>query len=165
VADSAPIDRYVGKFKFRVYFPSLSQSGGLKGSVNQAFVRVSGLATESEQMTYMQGTDNSVNTAPGRVKYNDVEFTRIYDGLDAFYAWRRMVERGLVFSNGDYRLDVAVELLRRDESVARSMMLRGAWPAKWTMPDFDATSSDGAFESFTLSVSEIYEQDPEELDK
>jgi phage tail-like protein len=148
-------DQHVGTFRFEVTIQGISSQ-----DVNNRFVRVSGLATESEQLTWMQGTDGSVNTAPGRVKYADITLERVYDGSDAFYRWRRYIERGQGITadvSVSYRKDVTVRLLRRDGSLAREMQLRGAWPSRWQMPDLDATSSNPAIETIVLTVQEVYE--------
>ncbi len=153
------VDRHVGTFQFDVTIEGISSQ-----DVNQQFVRVSGLATESEQLTWMQGTDGSVNTAPGRVKYADINLERVYDGSDALYRWRRQIERGEGLDpTAPYRKNVYVRLRRRDGTTARAMALIGAWPSRWQMPDLDAMSSNPAIETIVLTVQEVFETTEEEL--
>jgi phage tail-like protein len=156
-----PVDRHIGTFQFDVTIEGIS-----KDQVNQQFTRVSGLATESEQLTWMQGTDASVNTAPGRVKYADINLERVYDGSDGIYRWRRLIERGGGMDPTEsYRKNVYVRLRRRDGSTARAMALIGAWPSRWQMPDLDANSSSPAVETIVLTVAEVFETTEEELAK
>jgi phage tail-like protein len=149
-------DRYNGTFRFTVSIDGIADS-----TVNNHFVRVSGVASESEQLTWMQGTDGSVNTAPGRVKYADITLERVYDGVDEFYEWRRKIERGDGISDGvSYRRTVTIRLMKRDNTVVRVMNLEGAWPSRWQMPDLDATSSNPAIETIVLTVKKVYEGEP-----
>jgi len=156
---SSSVDQHVGTFRFEVSIDGLSDA---HQKINNQFVRVSGLATESEQLTWMQGTDGSVNTAPGRVKYADITLERVYNGSDAFYRWRRAIEQGRGISDESdksYRRTVTVRLMKRDGTIVREMKLVGAWPSRWQMPDLDATSSNPAIETIVLTVQEVYEED------
>lgn len=135
---------YVGAFNFRVTIPDIS------GDVNQAFTAVSGVVSESEKMEFMQGTDPYTRKGVGRTAYEDVSLQRVYNGTDGFYDWRMEIENGSVT-----RKDIKVELLRPDGQVARTMMLRGAWPSRWELPPMDASGSGGAIETITLTVERV----------
>ncbi len=135
---------YVGSFNFRVTIPDIS------GDVNQAFTSVSGVVSESEKMEFMQGTDPYQRKGVGRTFYEDVTLQRVYNGSDSFYGWRMEVEAGTV-----NRRDVKIELLRPDGQVSRTMMCRSAWPSRWELPPMDASGSEGAVESITLTVERV----------
>jgi phage tail-like protein len=127
---------------------------GVASDVNQAFVRISGVVTTSEDIEYMQGTDTSVGTAPGRTKFDDLQMERIFNGTDHFYAWRRRIE------NGEMELgNLTIEMLDRGGQVVRRVVCANAWPKRWEMPEMDATSSNLAIEKITLAVADIYEDD------
>ncbi|HCH65130.1 MAG: hypothetical protein CL927_10350 [Deltaproteobacteria bacterium] len=160
-------DTFVGSFHFEVTIPGVSDTNA---AYNTKFTRVSGVSSESEQLTWMQGSDRSVNTAPGRVKYADITLERVFDGVDAFYTWRRRIENGqFITADGTstgYRRDVVVRMFRRDFRVegtkcVRKMVLRGAWPSRWQLPDLDANSSNLAIETIVLTVSDVEEGIPD----
>ncbi len=137
-------DNYIGAFNFRVSIPDVA------GDINQAFVRVSGVVSNSEPMEFMHGTDPYVRKAVGRTSYEDVTLERIYNGSDAFYGWRMEIETG-----GVTRKDVKIEMMKPDGTVARTMMCRGAWPSRWELPEMDATGSEGAIERIQLTVERV----------
>jgi phage tail-like protein len=137
-------DNYVGAFNFRVNIPDVA------GDINQAFVKVSGVVSQSEKMEFMQGTDPYMRRAVGRTSYEDMTLERIYNGSDAFYEWRMEVENGTIT-----RRDVKIELLKPDGSPVRTMMCRAAWPSRWELPEMDASGSNGAVERITLTVERV----------
>jgi phage tail-like protein len=138
-------DTYVGAFNFRVHIPDIA------GDINQAFVRVSGVVSTSEPMEFKHGSDPYVRKGVGRTTFEDVTLERIYNGNDAFYAWRQEVEKGVIT-----RRDVKVEMLRPDGSTARSMICHNAWPSRWELPEMDASGSQGAVERIGLTVENVY---------
>lgn len=158
----ASLDDFVGSFVFEVSIE------GLDGFYN-TFTRVSGVSSESEQLTWMQGTDRSVNTAPGKVKYADITLERVFQGPDNFYRWRRDVELGRGMDSTDankYRKDVNIRLYKRDRNgspdavgtLVRHVVLVGAWPSRWQFPDMDASASNMATETIVLTVQDSREE-------
>jgi phage tail-like protein len=137
-------DNYYGAFHFRVSIPDVA------GDVNQAFVKVSGVVSQSEKMEFMHGTDPYMRKSVGRTQYEDVTLERIYNGSDAFYAWRMEVEQGLIT-----RKDVTVYMLKQDGSTVRTMVCRKAWPVRWELPEMDAQASGPAVERITLAVEAV----------
>lgn len=140
-----------GGFTFRVVI----QVGGrdIGSSVNQAWVKVSGLVSETEPIEYMHGTDWNVLKAPGRTKFSDLELERVYLGSDAFYDWRRRIERGSLELG-----TVTIEVLDRTLSnVVRTITCYKAWPVKWEMPDLNAAASEPLLEKITLAVADVAE--------
>lgn len=140
-----------GSYQFRVFI--ITASSGVQSDVNQAFVRISGVVTSSEDIEYMQGTDTSVGSAPGRTKFEDLQMERVYNGVDDFYKWRRRIEKGQMEMG-----DLKIELLDRQGSPVRKIVCANAWPKRWEMPEMDASSSNVAVEKITLAVGDIYEE-------
>jgi len=143
-------EQHYGGFRFRVVVAGITED-----MINASFSKISGLVSKSEEIEFMHGTDSYVRIAPGRSHFEPVEFERVYNGLDAFYMWRREIEVG--HFDSDLRRDVRVELLDSQERVIRTMVLVSAWPIAWEMPDLSADSSAPAIEKFSLACKEIYE--------
>lgn len=148
-----PTEQHYGGFRFRVVVAGITED-----MINASFSKISGLVSKSEEIQFMHGTDAYVRLAPGRSHFEPVEFERVYNGLDAFYMWRREIEVG--HFDSDLRRDVRVELLDSQERVIRTMVLVSAWPISWEMPDLSADSSAPAIEKFSLACKEIYEDSP-----
>ena len=148
---SMPTDSHYGGFRFRV-----SIEGITVDRINDAFTKISGLTSQSEEIPFMHGTDPYVYLAPGRSKFEPVEFERVYNGIDTFYKWRRDIEQGTF--DDEQRVGVRIEVLSIKGEVVRTMVLVNAWPIKWEMPDLDAGASGPAIEKFSLACKEIYEE-------
>lgn len=148
---SMATDAHYGGFRFRV-----SIEGITVDRINDAFTKISGLTSQSEEIPFMHGTDPYVYLAPGRSKFEPVEFERVYNGIDAFYKWRRDIETGTF--DDEQRVGVRIEVLSIKGEVVRTMVLVNAWPIKWEMPDLDAGASGPAIEKFSLACKEIYEE-------
>jgi phage tail-like protein len=144
-------DSHYGGFRFRVFIEGITVD-----RINDAFTKISGLTSESEDIPFMHGTDPYVYLAPGRSKFQAVEFERVYNGIDSFYRWRREIETGTF--DDEQRVVVRVEVLNSKSEVLRTMVLVNAWPIKWEMPDLDAGTSGPAIEKFSLVCKEIYEE-------
>jgi hypothetical protein len=41
------------------------------------------------------------------------------------------------------------------------MVLYGAWPSRWQLPDLDANSSNMAIETIVLTVADVQEEEPD----
>ena len=141
-----------GSYQFRVFI--VTDASGVQADVNQAFVRISGVVTSSEDIEYMQGTDTSVGAAPGRTKFDDLQMERVYNGVDDFYKWRRRIEQGKMELG-----DLSIEMLDRVGNPIRKIVCASEWPKRWEMPEMDATSSNLAMEKITLAVGDIYEDE------
>lgn len=141
-------DSYVGTHNFKIKIPDMDD-------INTEFVSVSGVVSESEEIEFMHGTDPYVRRRPGRVTYEPVVLERVYKGVDDFYGWRLEVENGNI-----ERRDVTITMMDSAFNAVRAMMLEGAWPSKWEMPDMDASSSGPAMERITLTVERVRETEP-----
>ena len=149
-----PTGQFVGAFNFEVIvnWDESIFSPSDDTTITQSFTRVSGVVSHSEQMEFMQGTDPFVRKAPGRAAFEDVTLERVYNGVDAFYAWRAYVQQG-----NDAPLSVDIYMKRRDGTDARHVQCVGAWPSRWEMPEMDAGGSSAAVERITLTVLEVLE--------
>jgi len=134
-------DGYVGTHNFQVTFTS-----GDLDTINTEVIWVSGAVSESEVLSGSEG---------GRVRYKTVVLERVYKGVDDFYLWRLDVEDGTIIP-----LDMEIVMMDSAFNPVRAMVLEGAWPSKWEMPDMDATIDGPALERITLTVERAQEVAP-----
>jgi phage tail-like protein len=138
------LDNYIGAFNFKVTIDGVEVE-------NSKFVSVSGIVSTSETMEFMQGDDRFVMKQPGRAMFEDVELKRVYQQVDSFYQWREYIERGIV----DRKL-ITVSLMLPDmETIVRTMSIHDAYPSKWELPPMDASSSEAAIETITITCSHV----------
>ncbi|MCB9765023.1 MAG: phage tail protein [Alphaproteobacteria bacterium] len=138
------IDNYIGAWNFRV------KIDGVTDDVNQGFIRISGVVSQSEPMEFMHGVDPYVRKAPGRASFEDMTLERVYNGTDAFYEWRLAIEEGTID-----RKDVVIELMKPDGSLARTTKCINAYPSRWELPEMDTSGSSGAVERITLTMERV----------
>jgi phage tail-like protein len=138
------LDNYIGAFNFKVTIDGVEVE-------NYKFVSVSGIVSTSETMEFMQGDDRFVMKQPGRAMFEDIELKRVYQQVDSFYQWREYIERGIV----DRKL-ITVSLMLPDmETIVRTMSIHDAYPSKWELPPMDASSSEAAIETITITCSHV----------
>ena len=138
------LDNYIGAFNFKVTIDGVEVE-------NSKFTSVSGVVSTSETMEFMHGDDRYVMKQPGRAMFEDIELKRIYQQVDSFYEWRLKIENG----NIERKL-VTVSLMLPDmNTVVRTMMIHDAYPSKWELPAMDASSSEAAVETITLTCSHV----------
>jgi phage tail-like protein len=138
------LDNYIGAFNFKVTIDGVEVE-------NSKFVSVSGIVSTSETMEFMQGDDRFVMKQPGRAMFEDIELKRVYQQVDSFYQWREYIERGIV----DRKL-ITVSLMLPDmETIVRTMSIHDAYPSKWELPPMDASSSEAAIETITITCSHV----------
>jgi phage tail-like protein len=138
------IDNYIGSWNFRVKIDTIT------GDVNQGFVRISGVVSQSEPMEFMHGVDPYIRKAPGRASFEDMSIERIYNGMDEFYNWRMRIEEGTI-----ERHDITIEMLKPGGEVARTTKCINAYPSRWELPEMDTSGSSGAIERITLTVERV----------
>jgi phage tail-like protein len=145
-SEAKKVDPFVGQWNFRVEIDGIPAE-------NCKLLSVSGITMETEPIQYKFNSDAHMQSIPGRYKYGDVELTKVYrvEG-DNFLSWREKIERGI----DDFR-NVTIHLhhINMDDKPVMSMILHDAYPLKWEFPELNASSSDGAIEKITLSVSRI----------
>ena len=138
------LDNYIGAFNFKVSIDEIEVE-------NSKFISVSGVVSSSETMEFMHGDDRYVMKQPGRASFEDIELKRIYQQVDAFYEWRVQIENGNI-----QRKNVTISLMLPDMStVVRTMTIMDCYPSKWELPPMDASSSEAAVETITLTCSHV----------
>jgi phage tail-like protein len=139
---------------FRGYnFYVLAQAKGF--TVEMGFKKVSGLDVEVEVTEYREGTDvATVRKLPGLAKYSNIVLERGITDNGAAVEWMqeivKLTEESGLAADADFRSEVTIQLLNRNQEVVREWQATAAWPAKLTVGDFDATSSDVAIETLEL---------------
>merc|ERR1712100_2229 len=97
------------------------------------------------------GLDNYIGAFNFKVAIEDIELKRIYQQVDAFYEWRVQIENGNI-----QRKNVTISLMLPDMStVVRTMTIMDCYPSKWELPPMDASSSEAAVETITLTCSHV----------
>jgi len=138
------LDNYIGAFNFKVAIDEIEVE-------NSKFISASGVVSSSETMEFMHGDDRYVMKQPGRSSFEDIELKRIYQQVDAFYEWRVQIENGNI-----QRKNVTISLMLPDMStVVRTMTIMDCYPSKWELPPMDASSSEAAVETITLTCSHV----------
>jgi phage tail-like protein len=142
------LDRYVGAFNFKVEIDGVPVE-------NSKFVSVSGVVSTSETMEFMHGDDRYLMKQPGRASFEDIELKRVYQQVDSFYMWREEIEKGNV-----QRKQVQVYLMLPDMiTTVRQMTIHESYPSKWELPPMDASSTEVAIETITLTCSWVTQVD------
>lgn len=117
------------------------------GIARAAFHEASGFDSSIDVIEHREGGENiTTRKIPGMVKYSNITLKwGITDDRDLEDWHRRAVEGNVERRNGSIVL-----LNRRGEEVARWNFVR-AWPAKLTLPTFNAESSDIAINTLELA--------------
>lgn len=121
----------------------LVESGGILGA---GFSECTGLGAETDAIDYREGKDDiHVRKLPGLKKFGNVTLKRGVSINQEFFNWRKSVLDGDID-----RRDISIILLdeKRNEQVRYN--LTGAWPAKWTGPEFKAGANEVAVESLEI---------------
>lgn len=136
------LDQYIGAFNFKVTIDDVAVE-------NSKFMSVSGVVSTSETMEFMHGDDRYIMKQPGRASFEDVELKRVYQQVDSFYMWREEIEKGNI-----ERKQVQVYLMLPNmTTVVRQMTIHRCYPSKWELPPMDASSTEVAVETITLTPS------------
>ncbi len=135
MSNSGRQDPY-NSFSFRVEIDGLSTAG---------FAEVSGLVSESEVITYREGSDIGVRRLPGQTTYASIVLKRGITADRSLWEWRKQIADGVV----DRRNGTIVLLDGNRQEVAR-WVFRNGWPAKWTGPVLNGQQSDVAIETLEI---------------
>jgi phage tail-like protein len=127
----------------------------IDGIDGASFRKCAGLKTETEVFEYREGGDNeTVRKLLGPTKANNLVLTKGFVSDPALFQWRDEIA-----SSGTKKIE------RRNGSVV-ALALDGhtevgrwnftkAWPVRWEMSDFDASSGAAACEILELAVEKI----------
>lgn len=134
------------KFRFRMIVNGFSAG----------FSEVSGFDATTDVIEYRAGNfrNNSTVKLGGLTKYSNITLKWGMTTDKTLYDWMTSVIGGESAVNGVEIIpeDITIELLAEDgETVKASWQIRRAWPCKYTGPDFNANSSEVAFESLELA--------------
>lgn len=118
----------------------------LDGIARAAFSEVSGLDATTEPVEYREGGENgTVRQLPGLTRYSNIVLKWGLTRDRELYAWHRQT----VLGNVERKNGSIIVLDRQGNEVARWNFVN-AWPTKYDIPDFNATSKDVAVETLEL---------------
>ena len=121
-------------YRFKVELDSLVVAG---------FSEVSGLQVEVETEDYREGGVNDcVHKLPKGAKYNNIVLKRGMTDSDVLWEWHQEVVSGKIKSKS-----CTIILLDYEENEKWRWEFVGAYPVKWTGPDFKADSNTVAIEA------------------
>ena len=138
----------MAKYPFKKYNYKVE----IKGITEASFSEVSGFDASIDVIEYREG-DEGVNYSRklnGLTKFGNVTMKWGMTSYVSFYEWVMDVSSGKALGE-DRCKDVTITLFDDDGSTSLAVWnLYAAWPSKYTAPDFNASSSEIAFESVEL---------------
>ena len=127
-----------GKFRYKVEIDDLEAGG---------FSEASGFDASIDVIEYREG--DMVQTPmklPGLKKYGNITLKQGVADSMVMYEWMIAGVEGEV-----ERKTITITILDETETATASWQVINAWPAKYTAPDFSATTSDVAIESLEIA--------------
>ena len=127
-----------GKFRYKVEIDGLEAGG---------FSEASGVDASIDVIEYREG--DMVQTPmklPGLKKYGNITLKQGVADSMVMYEWMIAGVEGEV-----ERKTITITILDETETATASWQVINAWPAKYTAPDFNATSSEVAIESLEIA--------------
>jgi phage tail-like protein len=126
----------------------------IEGIDSASFRKCSGLKTETDVYEYAEGGDNeTVRKLIGQTKAGNIVLTKGYVSDPALFAWRDQVaSRG---DNKVTRKSGSVVALGPDLSEIGRWNFQKAWPVRWEMSEFDASSGEASCEILELAVEKV----------
>jgi len=123
-----------------------------------AFSEVSGFDATIDVIEYREGTEtiNSPRKMPGLTKYGNVTLKWGMSENMSFYEWVTGITDGTKAAAEDRVVDINIYLQDDAHNDIASWELINAWPSKYTAPDFNASSSEVAFESVEIVYEEMH---------
>ena len=136
------------KYNYRVQVDNIDVAG---------FSEVSGFDASVDVIEYREGTEtiNSPRKMPGLTKYGNVTLKWGMTESLSFYEWVAGISSGEKQGAEDRVQDIVIYLQDDQHSDTANWTLINAWPCKYTAPDFNASSSEIAFESVELAYEEM----------
>lgn len=128
----------LGNFNFRIE---------LDGIQRAAFQEVSGLESSIDVIEYAEGGDVTSRKFPGRVRYANIMLRWGLALDDELFLWHTQWRDA---DPAAQRRDGSVVLLNRLGVEVKRWHFFRAWPAKYTLPSFNAEASDIAIASLEL---------------
>ena len=127
-----------GKFRYKVEIDGLEAGG---------FSEAPGFDASIDVIEYREG--DMVQTPlklPGLKKYGNITLKQGVADSMVMYEWMIAGVEGEV-----ERKTITITILDETETATASWQVINAWPAKYTAPDFNATSSEVAIESLEIA--------------
>ena len=127
-----------GKFRYKVEIDGLEAGG---------FSEASGFDASIDVIEYREG--DMVQTPlklPGLKKYGNITLKQGVADSMVMYEWMIAGVEGEV-----ERKTITITILDETETATASWQVINAWPAKYTAPDFNATSSKVAIETLEIA--------------
>jgi len=137
-------DPYAG-FNFRMEIDGVEVAG---------FKEVSGLEMTTEVIEYAEGSDTNsrIHKIPGRTNFGNITFKRgIVEGVD-LWEWCKTVRD---YPREIERKSVTINLLNNSGESQKTYTLLEAWPIRYTVDGFDATSDDLAMEEVEFAYENL----------
>lgn len=128
-------------------YPAYTFYVEIGGIAQAAFSECSGLEVQIEVLEYEEGGLNGyVHKLPGRVKYSDLTLRHGSAGSDELWEWYLDVCQGTI-----ERKNFSVILFDPAGTEVRRWSFNGAYPIKWTGPQFNASEGKVAIETLVLA--------------
>ena len=127
-----------GRFRYKVEIDGLEAGG---------FSEVTGFDASVDVMEYREG--DMVQTPmkiPGLKKYGNITLKQGLADSMVLYEWIAEGVNGAI-----QRKTITITLLDEEETPEASWQVINAWPAKYTAPDLNATSSEVAIETLEIA--------------
>jgi phage tail-like protein len=135
--------------------------------------KVSGLARQTEMISYREGGDPAaVHVSPGQTDWVPVTLERGVTRDAGFGQWANKVRdymnapNAAPISLADFRRDLTIELCNEAGQKVTAYHLRNAWPSEFTaLPELDANDNGLAVASLTLQIEGWTREDYDEPDE
>jgi phage tail-like protein len=128
-------------------FPAFKFCVEIGGITHAVFSECTGLEAEVDVFEYEEGGLNDyVHKLPGRVKYADLTLKRGIASSDALWDWYAQTLQGRI-----ERKNISVTLYDTSGTEYRRWNFDGAYPVKWTGPEFQADQNQAAIETLVFS--------------
>lgn len=130
-----------------------------------SYKQVTGLELETETQEWKTGDLNNVVKLPGTTKYPPIVLHKGFDSNHVLSDWYSTIWNASESAATQWDCyDVIIYVLDRQGNIFRKIIVKDAWPSKYSADDLDGMSSDPWLESVELQHSGwSYDKDAEGL--
>jgi phage tail-like protein len=127
----------------------------IDGLDSASFRKCSGLKSETEVFEYQEGGDNeATHKLLGPTKASNIVLTKGFVSDPALFKWRDEIQAG--GTNKIKRRNGSIVALGPDgKTEVGRWNFQKAWPVRWEMTEFDASSGEAACEILELAVHAV----------
>ncbi len=125
-------------FRFKVEIDSLMIAG---------FSDVSGLQSEIEVETHVEGGNDYVHQLPKGVKYTNLTLKRGITDSDILWKWYKENNDAVLYRKGLKKRDISVIILNELGDESHRFFFKNAYPIKWIGSDLKGSGSGIAIET------------------